>query len=108
MFTEHLFSNDAISASTPFSNYVKRNQQLEMAKNKRNKLKEQNLKMCMCPERSFVKPVVKDFLTERKNRGEFVFDFDLGGRIPPPKPLGFERDIDMGGCHLLEFLYCHI
>ena len=55
-----------------------------------------------------MKPVVKDFLTERKSRGELVFDFDLLGRIPPPKPLGFEGGIDMGGCHLLEFFYCHI
>ena len=55
----------------------------------------------MCPKKSFVKPVVKDFLTERNRRGELIFDFDLGGRIPPPKPLGFEGGIDMGGCHLL-------
>jgi hypothetical protein len=59
------------------------------------------MKMYMCPKISFVKPVVKDLLAERKRRGEMIFDFDLGGRIPPPKPLGFERDIDMGGCHLL-------
>ena len=62
----------------------------------------------MCPEWSFVKPVVKDFLTERKSRGELVFDFDIGGRIPPPKPLGFEGGIHMGGGHLLKFLYSHI
>ena len=66
------------------------------------------MKMYLCPERSFVKPVVKDFLTERKSKGESVFNFDLLGRIPPPKPLGFEGGIDMGGCHLLEFFYCHI
>jgi hypothetical protein len=59
------------------------------------------LKIYLCPKRSFVKPVVKDFLTERKRRGELIFDFDLGGRISPPKPLGFERCIDMGCCHLL-------
>jgi len=64
--------------------------------------------MFICPERIFIKSVVKDFLTERMSRWEFVLDFDLGGRIPPPKPLGFEGGIDMGGCHLLEFFYCHI
>jgi hypothetical protein len=36
MSTEHLLSNDAISASTPFSNYVKGDKQLEMTKNKEN------------------------------------------------------------------------
>ena len=45
---------------------------------------------------------------ERKSRGEMVFNFDLGGRIPPLKPLGFEGGIDMGGCNLLKFLYCHV
>ena len=66
------------------------------------------MKMYLCPKRSFVKPVVKDFLTKRKGRRELIFNFDLGGRIPPPKPLGFERGIDMGGCHLLKFFYRHI
>jgi hypothetical protein len=37
-----------------------------------------------------------------------VFDFDVDGRIPPLKPLGFEAGIDMRGCHLLEFFYSHI
>jgi hypothetical protein len=37
-----------------------------------------------------------------------VFDFDLSGKIPPLKPLGFEGGIDMGGCQFLKFLYCHI
>jgi hypothetical protein len=64
--------------------------------------------MYVCLERSFVKPIVKDFLTERKSGGEIVDDFHLGGRIPPPKPLGFEGGINMGGCHLLEVLNCHI
>ena len=64
--------------------------------------------MYLCPEKSFVELVVKDFLSKRKSIGEFVFDFDPGGRVPPPKPLGFEGSIDMCGCHLLEFLYCHI
>ena len=41
------------------------------------------------PKRNFIKLVVKDFLTERNRRGELIFDFDLGERIPPPKPLGF-------------------
>ena len=65
-------------------------------------------KMYMCPERSFVEPVIKDFLSETKSRWELVSDFDLSGRVRPPKLLGFERGIDMCGCHLLEFLYCHI
>jgi hypothetical protein len=64
--------------------------------------------MYLCPKISFVKPVVKDFLLERKRRGELISDFDLGGRIPPSKPLGFERGIDMGGCHLLKLFYRHI
>jgi hypothetical protein len=64
--------------------------------------------MDMCPKKSFVKPFIKDFVKERKNKGEFVFGFDLDGKIPPPKPLGFEGGIDMGCCHLLKFLYCHI
>ena len=38
--------------------------------------------MYMCLERNFVKPVIKDFLTERKNRGEFVFGVDLVRRVP--------------------------
>jgi hypothetical protein len=37
-----------------------------------------------------------------------VFDFDLGGRIPPLKPFGFEGGFGMGGCLHLEFFYCHI
>ena len=65
MSTEYSFPNDAISDSTPFSNYVEEYQQLEMEKNKRNRQKEQDLKMYMCLEFFFVKPVVKDFLTER-------------------------------------------
>ena len=64
--------------------------------------------MYLCLERSFVKPIVKDFLTERKNREKFVLNFDLGGRIPPPKPLGFEGGINMCSCHILEFFYCYI
>jgi hypothetical protein len=64
--------------------------------------------MYLCPKKNFVKPVVKDFLSERKRIGKLIFHFDLGGRIPPPKPLGFERGIDMGGCHLLKFFYRHV
>ena len=67
-----------------------------------------NLEMYFCLEKNFVEPVVKDFLSERKNRGEFVSDFDLGGKVPLLKPLGFEGCINMCDCHLLEFLYCHI
>jgi hypothetical protein len=55
------------------------------------------MKMYLCPKRSFVKPVVKVFFAERNRRGEMIFDFDIGWIIPPPKPLGFERGIDMGG-----------
>ena len=106
MSTEHLFLNNAISASIPFSNYVKRDKQLGKSKNKINKPNKQNLKNV--PRKNFVKPVVKDFLTERKSSGKFVFDFDVGGKIPPSKPLGFERGIDMDACDHLDFLYCHI
>jgi hypothetical protein len=48
-----------------FSNYVKKDQQLKMTKFKKNKQK--NLKIYLCPERSFVNPVLKDFLTERNS-----------------------------------------
>ena len=48
----------------------------------------------MCPERSFVKPIVKDFLSERKSRGEFVLIFYLGGRFLPRKPFDFEGGIE--------------
>ena len=34
--------------------------------------------------------------------------FDLGGGVPPPKPLGFEMGIHVSGGHLLEFFDCHI
>jgi hypothetical protein len=59
------------------------------------------MKMYLCPKRSFVKPVFKVFLFQRNRRGEMIFDFDISWIIPPLKPLGFERGIDMGGCHLL-------
>jgi hypothetical protein len=55
------------------------------------------MKIYMCPKKNFVKPVVKVFFAERNRRGEMIFDFGIGWRIPPPKPLGFERGIDMGG-----------
>ena len=64
--------------------------------------------MYLRPKISFVEPVIKDFVSERKNIVEFVFDFDLSGRVSPPKPFGFEGGINMYGCHLLEFLYCYI
>jgi hypothetical protein len=108
MSTDNSFSDDVVSASTPFSNNVKRVQQLKMEMRENNKEKTQKMKIYLCPKISFVKPVVKDFLTERKIRGELIFDFALGGRIPPLKPLGSERYIDMGCCHLLKFFYRHI
>ena len=40
MSTDNSFSNDAISASTPFSNYVKRDQQLDMEMRETNKQEE--------------------------------------------------------------------
>jgi hypothetical protein len=49
------------------------------------------MKMYLCPKRSFVKPVVKEFLAKWNSRRELIFNFDLGGRILPPKLLGFER-----------------
>ena len=76
-----------------------------MAKNKTRKNKFEDVYV---PKKNFVNAIVKGFLTEGKRRGELVFDFNLGGRNPPPKPLGFEGGIHMGGCHLLEFFYCDI
>ena len=62
----------------------------------------------MCPKRSFVKPVIEDFLAKRKRRGELVFGFDSSGQIPPPKPPSLKKNIHMCSCHLLEFLNTHI
>jgi hypothetical protein len=66
------------------------------------------MKMHLSPKRSFVKPVVEDFLPKKEGWGKFVMIFDLGGGVPPPKPLGFEMGIHMWGGHLLEFLNCHV
>ena len=57
-----------------------------MAKNKINK---KTLEDVHVSKFGFFKLVVKDFLTERRSWGKLVFDFDLGGRIPPPKPHNF-------------------
>ena len=64
--------------------------------------------MYLCIEKNFVKPVVKDFCIGKKSIREFVFDFDLRKRVPPTKPHGFERGIDMCGCYFLEFFFYHI
>ena len=60
------------------------------------------------PRKNFVKPVFEDFLPKRESRRKFVMFFDLGGRVPSPKPLGFEMGIHVDGDHLLDFLNCHI
>jgi hypothetical protein len=64
--------------------------------------------MHLSPDKNFVKPVFEDFLPKREGGRRFVVFFDLGGGIPPPKPLGFEMGIHMCGGQLLEFLNCHI
>ena len=43
MSTENSFSNDAISASTPLSNYDKRKQWLEMINNKFEHMEEKKI-----------------------------------------------------------------
>ena len=66
------------------------------------------LDLHLSPERSFVQPTLDDFLAKRERRRKMVRFFDLGTRVPPSKPLGFEMSIHMCGGYLLEFLDCHI
>lgn len=62
----------------------------------------------MCLERSFVKPLIEDFLVKRKKREKLVFGFHLGGGVPPPKLPRFNGYMYMCCCHLLEYLNSHI
>ena len=64
--------------------------------------------MHLSPEGRFVKQVFEDLLLKRESRRKFVVFFDLGGGVPPPKPLGLEMGIHMCSYQLLEFLNCHI
>jgi hypothetical protein len=51
--------------------------------------------MHLSPEGRFVKQVFEDLLLKRESRRKFVVFFDLGGGVPPPKPLGLEMGIHM-------------
>ena len=79
-----------------------------MTKIEREQIENKKVLEYLCPKRSFVKPVIEGFFAKRKRRGELIFGFDLGGKIPPPKPLSLKGSIHMCNCHLLEFLNSHI
>ena len=69
---------------------------------------EKKLELHLCPERSFVKPVIENFLPKRERRWKSIILFDIGRGVPPTKPLGLEVGVHMRSGHLLEFFDCHI
>ena len=62
----------------------------------------------LCPKKKFVKLVIKVFLVKRKSKIKYIYAFDLGGGIPPPKLLSFKGCIYIYSCQFFEFFNRHI